>query len=151
MAQTIKNLPAKQETWVWSLGREDPLRKKMASTPVLLPENPMDRGAWWATVHRVTKSQTWLRERLTLRNFLDYGAFLSHLKGKWVAVRKQCTAGLVKMLRREEKLFASNTELWGQKLTFCCFCYLMLSFSWKWLLKISSSSFYLSSLVLMKW
>ena len=23
-------------------------------------ENPMDRGAWWATVHRVAKSQTWL-------------------------------------------------------------------------------------------
>ena len=23
-------------------------------------ENPMDRGAWWATVHRVSKSQTWL-------------------------------------------------------------------------------------------
>ena len=23
-------------------------------------ENPMDRGAWWATVHRVTKRQTWL-------------------------------------------------------------------------------------------
>ena len=22
------------------------------------PENPVDRGAWWATVHRVTKSQT---------------------------------------------------------------------------------------------
>ena len=21
-------------------------------------ENPMDRGAWWATVHRVAKSQT---------------------------------------------------------------------------------------------
>ena len=24
-------------------------------------ENPMDRGGWWATVHRVTKSQTWLK------------------------------------------------------------------------------------------
>ena len=24
-------------------------------------ENPMDRGAWWATVHGVTKSQTWLK------------------------------------------------------------------------------------------
>ena len=24
-------------------------------------ENPMDRGAWWVTVHRVAKSQTWLR------------------------------------------------------------------------------------------
>ena len=23
-------------------------------------ENPVDRGAWWATIHRVTKSQTWL-------------------------------------------------------------------------------------------
>ena len=25
-------------------------------------ENSMDRGAWWATVHEVTKSQTWLRD-----------------------------------------------------------------------------------------
>ena len=24
-------------------------------------ENPMDRGAWWASVHRVAKSQTWLQ------------------------------------------------------------------------------------------
>ena len=24
-------------------------------------ENPMDRGTWWATVHGVTKSQTWLK------------------------------------------------------------------------------------------
>ena len=23
-------------------------------------ENPMDRGAWWATVHRIAKSWTWL-------------------------------------------------------------------------------------------
>ena len=22
------------------------------------PENPIDRGAWWATIHRVAKSQT---------------------------------------------------------------------------------------------
>ena len=24
--------------------------------------NPMDRGAWWAVVHRITKSQTWLNQ-----------------------------------------------------------------------------------------
>ena len=24
-------------------------------------ENPMDRGAWWATIHRVTKSQTQMK------------------------------------------------------------------------------------------
>ena len=33
----IKNLPALQETSVQSLGREDPLEKGMATTPVLLP------------------------------------------------------------------------------------------------------------------
>ena len=27
-------------------------------------ENPMDRKAWWATVHRVAKSQTWLKWQL---------------------------------------------------------------------------------------
>ena len=29
------------------------------------PENPMDRGAWWATVHGVTKSQTGLKQLST--------------------------------------------------------------------------------------
>ena len=33
-----------------------PCRRKWQPTPYL--ENPMDRGAWWAAVHRVTKSQT---------------------------------------------------------------------------------------------
>ena len=27
----VKNLPAKQETWVWSLRQEDPLEKEMAT------------------------------------------------------------------------------------------------------------------------
>ena len=31
MAQMVKNLPTMQETWVWSLGREDPLEKEMAT------------------------------------------------------------------------------------------------------------------------
>ena len=31
MAQTVKNLPATQETWVQSLGQEDPLEKEMAT------------------------------------------------------------------------------------------------------------------------
>ena len=29
-------------------------------------ENPMDRGAWWATMHRIAKTQTWLK-RLSTR------------------------------------------------------------------------------------
>ena len=37
MAQRLKRLPAMWETWVRSLGREDPLEKEMATTPVFLP------------------------------------------------------------------------------------------------------------------
>ena len=60
-AQMAKNLPLMQETWVWSLGQEDPLEKEMAThSSYSCLENSMDRGAWWATVHGVTKSWTWL-------------------------------------------------------------------------------------------
>ena len=33
VAQIVKNLPAMQETWVQSLGQEDPLKKDMATHP----------------------------------------------------------------------------------------------------------------------
>ena len=54
----VKNLPEMQETQVQSLGWEDPLEEGMA-TPLQYSclENPMDREAWQATVHGVTKSQ----------------------------------------------------------------------------------------------
>ena len=61
----IKTLPAVQETWVRSLGREDPLEKGMATHPLQYSclEDPMERGAWWATVHGVTKTQTRLSKQ----------------------------------------------------------------------------------------
>ena len=56
VAQTVKHLPAIQETWVPSLGQADALEKEMAThSSILGLENPMDRGAWWATVHGVSK------------------------------------------------------------------------------------------------
>jgi len=45
----VKNLPAKQGMQVRSLGGEDHLEKEMASQYSCLG-NPMDRGAWQATV-----------------------------------------------------------------------------------------------------
>ena len=51
------------ETWVRSLGWEDVLGEGMAThTSYFCLENPMDRGAWWATVNGVTKSQTRLSD-----------------------------------------------------------------------------------------
>ena len=59
VAQMVKNPPAMQETWVQSLGWEDPLEEDMATYSSILDWRiPMNRGAWWATVHGVTKSQT---------------------------------------------------------------------------------------------
>ena len=37
-----------------------PWRRAWQPTPVFCLENPVDRRAWWAVVHRVAKSQTWL-------------------------------------------------------------------------------------------
>ena len=35
----VKNLPAMHETWIQSLGQEDPLQKEMQPIPVFLPGN----------------------------------------------------------------------------------------------------------------
>ena len=43
VAQMVMNLPAIRETWVWSLGREDPLEKEMATHSSILAERtPME-------------------------------------------------------------------------------------------------------------
>ena len=57
MAQLVKNLPAMWETWVRSLGWEDPLEKGKATHSSIL--------AWrtpWTVVHGVAKSQTRLSD-----------------------------------------------------------------------------------------
>ena len=57
MAQLVKNLPAMQETWVQSLGWEDPLEKGQTIHSSIL--------AWrisWTTIRGVTESQTRLSQ-----------------------------------------------------------------------------------------
>ena len=56
MTQMVKNPPARQETWVPSLGWEDPLEDGMATHSS--GEFPMDRAAWRATVRGVAKGWT---------------------------------------------------------------------------------------------
>ena len=65
----VKNLLVMQETWVLMPGsgrspgggHGNPLQYSCL-------ENPIDRGAWWATVHGVAKGQTSLKQ-LTLAFF----------------------------------------------------------------------------------
>ena len=72
----VKNLPANARdtrdmgSIPWSerspgVGNGNPLQYSCL-------ENPMDRGAWWATVHGVTKSQTELTMSMNVESLLRY-------------------------------------------------------------------------------
>ena len=57
VAQTVKNPPSIQETWVRSLCWEDPLEEgngNLLQSSFL--ESSMDRGAWRTTVHGLAES-----------------------------------------------------------------------------------------------
>ena len=45
LAQMVKNLPVIQETWVQSLGWEDPLEEAREPTPVFLPGESHGQGS----------------------------------------------------------------------------------------------------------
>ena len=64
VALVVKNPPANSGgagNIVLSLDWEDPLEEEILPTPGFLPGEPRGRGAWWATVHRVAKSQKQLK------------------------------------------------------------------------------------------
>ena len=60
VALVVKNLPANSGDFRdegSNLGQEDPLEEGMAThSSILSWRIPMDRGAWWATVHEVAES-----------------------------------------------------------------------------------------------
>ena len=59
VAQLVTNLPAMQEIRVPSLGQEDLLEKEMAThSSISFVVTPIGKGAWQATVHGATMSQT---------------------------------------------------------------------------------------------
>ena len=63
VAQTVKNPPTMQETRVQPLVQEDsPGEGNGYPFQDSCLENPMDGGAWWATVHGVTQSQMQLSD-----------------------------------------------------------------------------------------
>ena len=62
VAQTVQNPPALQETRVQPEAGRSPGGRHGNPLQYSSLENPMDRGAWWATVHGVTKSWTRLSD-----------------------------------------------------------------------------------------
>ena len=66
MYQTVKNLPAMQENWVWSLSREDPLEKGMATRSSIL--------AWkipWTEELAGSKGSPWFRHDWVTNTYIS--------------------------------------------------------------------------------
>ena len=62
VAQWVKNLPAMQESRVWSLCWEDPLEEGMAThSSILALRIPWTEEPGRLIVHRISKSWTWLK------------------------------------------------------------------------------------------
>ena len=119
VAQIVKNLPAMQETWVWSLGQEDPLEKGMATHSSILAwkipetEEPgrlqsmgLQRvGHFWATnTHRPpVVSDKALAHWLCTNEFPQRQKVVKQVKcllgGKRVRVNRLTWAGLEREFR----------------------------------------------------
>ena len=73
MAQMVKNLPAMQETWVQSLGRENPLEKRIL-TPVFLPgeshgqRSLVGYSSWGHKESDMTEQLTKMKEKKTFKS-----------------------------------------------------------------------------------
>ena len=86
----------KFDLWV----RKIPCRRKWQPTPVFLPGESTDRGAWWATVHVVTKSQT--RQQLSIFTFTEDLKQAGH----------SLQAGLYQRTEYQER---GDITLWGHR------------------------------------
>ena len=102
VAQMVTPLPTTQETWVQSLGWEDPLEKEMAThSSTLAWKIPWTRGAWWAIVHGVAKSQTQLN---------DFILALSLRFLKWFAIPFSSGPHSVKTLHHDPSVLGGLTQ-----------------------------------------
>ena len=79
VTQKGKNLPAIWETWVQFLHWEDPLEEGITTySSILAWRIRMDRRAWWATIHGVTKSQAQLTDQAEHRAlYMQFPCFIN--------------------------------------------------------------------------
>ena len=73
----VKNPSVMKETWFWSLGREDPWRRKWQNIPPFLPGETHGQTAWWAIVYGVAKVRHDLATKPLPYIFCFLGMFIS--------------------------------------------------------------------------
>ena len=106
-----------QERQVQYLAQEDPLEKEMA-TPLqyICLENPMDREAWQATVHRVTKSWTWLSTHACTHAFcnvifLRLGGMYTDVRFSFLKMPETCLKKIIHLILGSINLHPKNRIL----------------------------------------
>ena len=87
MAHMVKNLPAMQETWVWSLGWEDLLEEGMATLSNIFGWQKGLAGSWccrvrhdWAAKHR---AQRFINDRTAALVSASFGILAPSLSLMW--------------------------------------------------------------------
>ena len=101
VAQSVKNLPAMQETQVWSLGWQDALEKGMEThSSTRAWRIPWTEEPGGATVHGVAKSRKWLsdftftfilvcvRDKSKFLHILTYLLTILKMRKTWLRKRK---------------------------------------------------------------
>ena len=106
VAKVVKNLPEKQETWVWSLDWDYPWRREWRPTPVLLPGESQGQGSlvghnpWGHRELDTTEPLTPVLLNFILAKILQESVLCQVIradkperwgKGEWSMVRKQCS------------------------------------------------------------
>ena len=116
VALMVKNLPAMQKSWVHFLDQEDPLEKKMALQYSRL-NNPIDRGSWQSTIHRVTDSWTRLNNWARTHKVDEYEVWKVDLAVSW-KLRKFCyrrsQMGLMVLSSHEEEVKLTLLHCWSE-------------------------------------
>ena len=111
MAQMVKNLPAMQVTWVWSLGQEDPLEKGMATHSNILPWRIWktdEPGRLWSVKSQRVRHD-WATNTFTFRFFV-------HPEEKIQMLRKDSKwhSGVVPFWLPHCKCQLSLPQCWGE-------------------------------------
>ena len=102
-----------QETRVRSLGWEDPLEKEMAThSSIFCLGNSTDRGAWWATIHGITKELD-TTEQLNNTTTYDEGQASSAEVQILNSKKSQTATGNPKGMM----LYLEVNDVWGLGLT----------------------------------
>ena len=107
----------KRETWIRSLGQEDPLEEGL--------ENPMNREAWWATDHGVAKSPTQLK-RLNIQapTHMHIISYSIHVRGNTCRMSGRAVTVLGAQKRERGDITVASE---GKEIVRCSLCSLYLA------------------------